>query len=144
MCRDDGRREEVRDGGRERREGWWEKGEKRGVMGGREERDGGRERGRKGSWVKGGSEGRREGEKDGGRTLKLYVIPPLLFPSSPPTRCMEDTHLPFGLRAAFCRIMLCVHLDINPQETVNPVEYARLWDRISDTTVINNYCPWEA
>ena len=78
-------------------------------------------------------------------TLYLTLSPSLLSsPSFPASRCMEDTHLPFGLRAAFCRIMLCVHLDINPQETVNPVEYARLWDRISDTTVINNYCPWEA
>ena len=114
---------------------------------------GGREEGMvgEGREERGGRGGREEGmvgegreERDGGRTLKLYVVPPLIFPSRPPTRCMEDTHLPFGLRAAFCRIMLCVHLDINPQETVNPVEYARLWDRISDTTVINNYCPWEA
>ena len=35
------------------------------MVGGREERGGGRERGRKGSWVKGGSDGRREGEKRG-------------------------------------------------------------------------------
>lgn len=57
-------------------------------------------------------------------------------------RCMEDSHLPYTLRAAFCRIMLCVHLDTNPQEVVNPVEFARLWDHIPDSPVVIDYKPW--
>lgn len=55
---------------------------------------------------------------------------------------MEATHLPFSLRAAFCRIMQCVHLDISPQETVNPVKYARLWDDIQENIIVSEYCPW--
>ena len=54
---------------------------------------------------------------------------------------MEDTSLPCVLRAAFCKIMLYVHLDINPQEAVTPVEYARLWDRIPKYTCVSEYCP---
>jgi len=55
---------------------------------------------------------------------------------------MEDTHLTFHLRETFCRVMRCVHLDIFPHGTVNPVEYARLWNKISDTTDISSYSPW--
>ncbi len=55
---------------------------------------------------------------------------------------MEDTHLPFNLRAAFCKIMQCVHLDIYPQEQVNPVKYARLWEDIQAGIVVKDYCPW--
>ncbi len=55
---------------------------------------------------------------------------------------MEDVNLPFRLRAAFCQIMQFVHLDINPQENVQPVEYARLWDQIPETTVVLDYCRW--
>ncbi|XP_064398624.1 inositol 1,4,5-trisphosphate receptor type 2-like isoform X2 [Halichondria panicea] len=58
-------------------------------------------------------------------------------------RCMEDVSLPFSLRAAFCRIMQCVHLDISPQETMSAVKYARLWDAIPKNTVFNDYSPWK-
>jgi hypothetical protein len=57
-------------------------------------------------------------------------------------KCMEDEDLPFGLRAAFCRIMLCVHLDTFPHEQVTPVEYARLWNDIPVTMAMANKCPW--
>ncbi len=56
---------------------------------------------------------------------------------------MEDVSLPFSLRAAFCRIMQCVHLDISPQETMSAVKYARLWDAIPKNTVFNDYSPWK-
>ena len=57
-------------------------------------------------------------------------------------RSMEDEDLPYGLRAAFCRLLLCVHLDTYPHEQVTPVEYARLWDRIPATMDEANRCPW--
>jgi inositol 1,4,5-triphosphate receptor type 1 len=58
-------------------------------------------------------------------------------------QCMENKGLPFSLRAGFSHIMQCVHLDINPQETVNPVGYSRLWSQIPDsTTSVSEYSPW--
>ena len=58
-------------------------------------------------------------------------------------RCTENKALPFSLRAGFSHIMQCVHLDINPQETVNPVGYSRLWSQIPDsTTSVSEYSPW--
>ena len=56
---------------------------------------------------------------------------------------MEDISLPFSLRAAFCRIMQCVHLDISPQETMSAIKYARLWDTIPKNTVFIDYSPWK-
>ena len=78
------------------------------------------------------------------RILYMYIVyvQNILLEVTPP-RCMEDSHLPYSLRASFCRIMQCVHLDINPQETVSPVLYARLWDQIAGSTVISEYCPWK-
>ena len=59
-------------------------------------------------------------------------------------RCTENMALPFSLRAGFSHIMQCVHLDINPQETVNPVGYSRLWSQIPEsTTTVSEYSPWQ-
>lgn len=65
---------------------------------------------------------------------QYLAIPPIKdqLPISLVLRCMKDTNLPFTLRASFCHIMLCVHLDTIPNELITPVEFARLWNEIPE------------
>jgi hypothetical protein len=54
-------------------------------------------------------------------------------------RCLHERALPFELRALFCRLLVHLHVDAEPQETVTPINYARLWTEVPDELNLDSH-----
>ena len=50
---------------------------------------------------------------------------------------MKTENLPPDLRAAFCRLMINLHVNRDPQEEVTRIKYARLWNQVKPTISLN-------
>ena len=69
---------------------------------------------------------------------RQYMAIQILQPKLPVEmflRCMRDPSLAFELRASFCRLLLHLHVDSEPQKVIIPVEYTRLWNEIPDDMI---------
>ncbi|CAF0745401.1 unnamed protein product [Rotaria sp. Silwood1] len=53
--------------------------------------------------------------------------------------CTKSENLPADLRAAFCRLMVHMHVNRDPQEEVTRIKYARLWNQVKSAISLNEY-----
>jgi inositol 1,4,5-triphosphate receptor type 1 len=44
--------------------------------------------------------------------------------------CTKSENLAADVRAAFCRLMIHIHVNRDPQEEVTRIKYARLWNQV--------------
>jgi inositol 1,4,5-triphosphate receptor type 1 len=51
--------------------------------------------------------------------------------------CIKSENLPADLRAAFCRLMIHMHVNRDPQEEVTRIKYARLWNQVKPAISLN-------
>jgi len=51
--------------------------------------------------------------------------------------CIKSENLPADLRAAFCRLMIHIHVNRDPQEEVTRIKYARLWNQVKPAISLN-------
>ncbi|CAF3819449.1 unnamed protein product, partial [Rotaria magnacalcarata] len=53
--------------------------------------------------------------------------------------CTKSENLPADLRAGFCRLMIHMHVNRDPQEEVTRIKYARLWNQVKPAISLNEY-----
>ncbi|KAF1745338.1 hypothetical protein MXB_2722 [Myxobolus squamalis] len=53
--------------------------------------------------------------------------------------CINNPNLPYSLRAAFCKVMLTVHIDRDPHEFIPCVRLSRIWTEIPSFEESRNY-----
>ncbi|CAF4174789.1 unnamed protein product [Rotaria socialis] len=53
--------------------------------------------------------------------------------------CIKSENLPADLRAAFCALMIHIHVNRDPQEEVTRIKYARLWNQVKPTISLYEY-----
>ncbi|CAF1108028.1 unnamed protein product [Rotaria sordida] len=53
--------------------------------------------------------------------------------------CTKSENLPADLRAAFCRLMVHMHVNRDPQEEVTRIKYARLWNQVKSAISLHEY-----
>uniref|UniRef100_A0A5K4FB58 Inositol 1,4,5-trisphosphate receptor n=1 Tax=Schistosoma mansoni TaxID=6183 RepID=A0A5K4FB58_SCHMA len=54
-------------------------------------------------------------------------------------KCMRNERLRPSLRASFTRLLLNLHVDRDPQELHQPIQYARLWSTLGTKSDVFNY-----
>ncbi|KAK4470965.1 hypothetical protein MN116_006470 [Schistosoma mekongi] len=54
-------------------------------------------------------------------------------------KCMRNRQLKPGLRASFTRLLLNLHVDRDPQELHQPIQYARLWSTVGTKSDVSNF-----
>ena len=52
---------------------------------------------------------------------------------------ISNKDIPFKIRAKYCDLMLYLHVDTEPCEEINPINYARLWADIPEGVTLQGY-----